>query len=398
MSYIEDSDRHSLYLQRLASGLLKTRVYPSLDEAYRAARLILLDAGEIRNLKQLNAILRKVDSSTVKITAAALDEVTKELQAISVYEASYYAALVGGSAGASLSVPGKKTIQDFIDSALMSLTSGERVTAGLWGEFIGNQIASTGATYNNAIKASFVNGESVSQGIKRLREATQGLLRREYETLVRTGLQHYAINAREAMAQDNLDILEKRYYNTVFDNRRSLLCAGRSGRTWLLTDDSYPRLPAHFNCRSSWIFLLKGQDAPSGTMAAVGGKDGEEARKAYERRNQRLNDLREERQEMRDENGKVIETPSQVRYRGKKDTNIFDPGQISAKTGVDSWLRDQPEWYVRDTLGETRAKLFLDGKLPINSFTDATGRTLTLKELAERDAAAFARAGIAPKG
>ena len=105
-------------------------------------------------------------------------------------------------------MPGNKTITDFIDSALMSLTSGERVTAGLWGEFIGNQIASTGATYNNAIKASFVNGESVSQAVARLRQATQGLLRREYETLTRTGIQHYAGQARRAMADDNLDILE----------------------------------------------------------------------------------------------------------------------------------------------------------------------------------------------
>jgi len=189
-------------------------------------------------------------------------------------------------------------------------------------------------------------------------------------------LQHYAIQAREAMAADNLDILERRYYNTVFDNRRSLLCAGRARKTWLLTDDNYPRLPAHFNCRSSWIFLLKGQDAPTGTMAAVGGKDTERAQEKYDNR--------------------AAQTDKKIKYRGKRDTDMFDPGQISAKTGVDSWLREQPDWYVRDTLGETRAKLFLDGKLPINSFTDATGRTITLKELVERDAAAFRRAGLTP--
>lgn len=378
MSYVNDNDRHNLYLQRLATGLLNTHVYPSLEEAYKAARLILLDRGQIKNLRQLNAVLAKVESSTTRITAAALDEVTKELNQIAIYEASYYANLIGGYAAVELAVPGAKTIQDFIDNALMSLTSGERVTAGLWGEFIGNQIASTAATYNNAIKASFVNGESVSQGIKRLREATQGLLKREYEALTRTGIQHYAIQAREAMAADNLDILERRYYNTVFDNRRSLLCAGRHGKTWLLTDENYPVIPAHFNCRSSWLYLLKGQTEPSGTMAAVGGKDTERAREKYENRSDA--------------------TDKKIKYRGKRDTDMFDPRQISAKTGVDSWLRNQPEWYVSDTLGDKRAKLFLEGGLSIDKFTDATGRTLTLAELAERDAAAFARAGIAPKG
>ena len=374
MSYVNDNDRHNLYLQRLASGLLRTNVYPTLEAAYKAARLILLDHGEIKNLRQLNAVLKKVDASTVKITSAGLDEVTKELQAIAIYEASYYAALVGGYAGATLSVPGNKTIQDFIDTALMSLTSGQRVTAGLWGDFIGNQIASTAATYNNAIKASFVNNESVSQAVARMRQATQGLLRREYETLTRTGLQHYAIQAREAMAADNLDILERRYYSSVFDNRRTLICADNHGKTWLLTDENYIRLPAHYGCRSSWLFLLKGQKAPDGTMAAIGGKDTERAKEKYENRSDR--------------------TDKKIKYRGKKDADMFDPGQISAKTGVDSWLRNQPEWFVQDTLGDKKARLFLDGKLPISSFTDATGRTLTLKELAVRDAAAFERAGL----
>lgn len=374
MSYAEDDARHAIYLQRLASGLLKTHVYPSLEEAYKAARLLLLDQGQIKNLRQLNAILRKVDASTTKITAAALDEVTKELNAIAVYEASYYAALVGGYAGATLSVPGKKTIQDFIESALMSLVSGERVNAGTWSEFIGNQIASTATVYSNAIKASFVNGESLSQGIKRMREATQGLLRREYETLVRTGLQHYFINAREAMANDNLDILERRYYNAVFDNRTSLLCRGRAGKTWLLTDDTYPRLPAHFNCRSSWLFLLKGQDAPSGTRAAIGGKDTERAEEKYENHSAR--------------------TDKKIKYRGRKDSDMFNAGQIDASTGVDAWMRKQPDWFIADSLGDARAKLFKDGKLSISQFTDATGRTLTLDELAQRDREAFTRAGL----
>lgn len=364
MSMINDSDRHSLHLQRLASGLLKTNVYPSLEEAYKAARLILLDAGEIKNLRQLNAVLKKIDASTVKITSTGLDEVTKELQAIAIYEASYYAALVGGYAGATLSVPGNKTITDFIDSALMSLTSGERVTAGLWGEFIGNQIASTGATYNNAIKASFVNGESVSQAVARLRQATQGLLRREYETLTRTGIQHYAGQARRAMADDNLDILETEYPLVTFDNRTSSRCVSLSSRYpkgWPINESPIGYPPYHFNCRTSIIYLLKGQQVPTGTKAAVGGQSGEEAEEAFERRQDR--------------------TDKKVRYRGKKDVNIFDPGQVSAAQSYDEWLKKEPAWFQDSVLGKRRAEAFRAGKLKLKNLTDLTGRPLTLAEL-----------------
>lgn len=376
MSYVDDNDRHNLYLQRLASGLLRTNVYPTLEQAYKAARLILLDAGEIKNLRQLNSVLRKIDDSTAKITGAGLDELKKELQAIAIYEASYYASLVGGYAAVELSVPGNKTIKDFIDKALMSLTSGERVTAGLWGEFVGNQIDSVGTTYNNAIKASFVNGESVSQGIARLKQATDGLIRREMEILVRTGVQHYSLQAREAMVADNLDILESRYYNSVFDNRRTLQCAGNHGKKWLLTDPNYVRLPAHWGCRSNYLYLLKGQTEPSGTMAAVGGKDTERAKEKYENR--------------------LAASDKKVKYRGKKDADMFDPSQISAKTGVDSWMRQQAPWFIEDSLGKTRAKLFMDGKISIDKFTDAAGRALTLDELAQRDRRAFILAGITP--
>lgn len=50
---------------------------------------------------------------------------------------------------------------------------------------------------------------------------------------------------------------------------------------------------------------------------------------------------------------------------------------------------------MEDVLGETRAKLFLDGKLELNGFVDHRGGTLTLAELRAREAAAFKRAGVA---
>lgn len=47
MSFLDDFERHELYLQRIATALLTSKIYPSLAEAYKAARLILLDAESI---------------------------------------------------------------------------------------------------------------------------------------------------------------------------------------------------------------------------------------------------------------------------------------------------------------------------------------------------------------
>jgi len=65
-----------------------------------------------------------------------------------------------------------------------------------------------------------------------------------------------------------------------------------------------------------------------------------------------------------------------------------EPGNIT----YGQWLKKQPRGFVEDTLGPTRAKLFLDGKLPIDRFTDRRGGELTLDQLKDRDSAAWRKA------
>ena len=48
MSMSDEQGRRTVQLQRIAATLAKAKVFPSLEEAYKAARLILLDAQETR--------------------------------------------------------------------------------------------------------------------------------------------------------------------------------------------------------------------------------------------------------------------------------------------------------------------------------------------------------------
>jgi len=230
--------------------------------------------------------------------------------------------------------------------------------------------------------------------IKRVKSTIDGLLKRNAEALVRTGSQFYAVEGREAFADYNKDLLASRMYWGVMDNRTTLLCAGRHTKKWPMDAKDYPPLPAHFGCRSIYIFLVDGQEYPDGFQPAVGGKDTKEAREEFERKNERLDKLREKRKAEAAEGGKLVETPSQVRYKGRKDLSMFEVEKYKAGTKYDDFLRDQPDWFIEDTLGPTRAKLFKDGGLSMSSFTDMTGRTLRLDELMERDRNAFIRAGI----
>ena len=85
-----------------------------------------------------------------------------------------------------------------------------------------------------------------------------------------------------------------------------------------------------------------------------------------------------------------------VKYRGRRDLDTFNVEQIKASVTADQWMRRQPRWFVEQALGKTKAKLFLDGGLKMDSMVDAQGKSLTLEELRQTSAGerAFMRAGL----
>ena len=60
MNQIQETLKHEVYLQRLATEMVKKKLFPSLDAAYKAIRLILLDAESITSPPKLAAITREI--------------------------------------------------------------------------------------------------------------------------------------------------------------------------------------------------------------------------------------------------------------------------------------------------------------------------------------------------
>ena len=376
MSLPDDLDKHSVYLGRLATELLRARIYPSYEAAYRAIRLILLDAETISSPAKLPLVNKAIAKAIEASTTPAWESTTSELTALAVYESSYYAELIGGYAGVRMKTPPKQQVKDWMQKALMALTEGESTQAGVWPEFVRRNQSNMVRRVQDMVKAGYQSGLTVQDMSARVKMLTEGLLRRHADALVRTAAQFYANEGREQFSVANQDLLSERIYWATLDNRTTLICAGRHLKKWPINAKDYPTIPAHFGCRSQWLFLVEGQESPDGMKPAVGGKDTEEA--------ERLFKAQEER------------TGKKPKYKGRKDLNKFALEQVKANTKFDTWLKQQPSWFVEDTLGATRAKLFLEGKMSIASFTDMTGRTLRLDELIERDRAAFVRAGLSP--
>jgi len=384
MNQVTETLKHEVYLQRLATEMVNKKLFPSLDAALKAIRLILLDAESITSPTKLNAVTREITRAVNEALNPGWDDVTKELEAVAVYDAGWNAAVLGAVADAKLNVPGKKSITDYINKSLMSLTSGQTPKVGTWAEFVAENVTGYAAQVNNLVKAGYVNGATVGQMTSAVRQFNEGLGKQQAESLARTGMRHYTESAREAMAQDNDDILQSRVYFATFDNRTTTGCAGLHLKEWKLNDDSYVRLPRHFNCRSVYIFRVKGLPIPDIERPAVGsGPDYPED-----------GVTRKKLRKLPDGTYEEYETQINPKYRGKRDIGKFRIEQVKADTSFGSWLRDQDEAFVVDTLGAKRAKLFLDGGLPIERMSNAFGRELTLSELMEKEKSAFIKSGL----
>jgi SPP1 gp7 family putative phage head morphogenesis protein len=365
MNYEEDAARHEVYLARLATGLLNAHVYPSLDEALKAARRILAESDQITSEAQLIKIIHRLDKEMVKPLDDGWNEVTTGLTAAAVYESEYTASLIEKYKDVSLKVPPQKQVKSFINDALMTLESGKRVTTNFWESYVKANKDSYIGLVKGEIAKGYEAGLANSTIIKRISEVANNNGKTDAENLVRTGMNFYSNQARESMAAANANVITYREHEAVFDNRTCPICRPLSGKRYPITEKNYPKLPLHFSCRCYYTYGTGDiNEKNAGTRAAVGGKAGQ------------------------------INPARKLKYRGKKDLDIFKPGQIDAGITQDEWLRQQPEWFIESSLGKTRAKLFKEGGLKIEKFVDMAGKPLTLEELRKIDANAFKKAGL----
>ena len=88
--------------------------------------------------------------------------------------------------------------------------------------------------------------------------------------------------------------------------------------------------------------------------------------------------------------------PAHIRCRSTITPVIEGEGERS-ELRYDKWLRKQDAADQDDILGATRGKLFREGKLPIDKFTNRKGDQISLAQLRDKEADAFYKAGLGPK-
>jgi len=209
----------------------------------------------------------------------------------------------------------------------------------------------------DTIRIGFVSGKTTADIVRELRgtkakgyiDGFVQLDRTHLDTVVHSALGHTAAVARDKFFEANSDAIGSQLWLSTIDSKVSHTCLVRSNLRYTTGEMPKPighSVPwgtgpgrIHYRCRSTAIGLLKGQERAYGVRSS-------------------------------------------------------SDGQIDAGTSYEDWMRRQVDFTQDEILGATRGRLFRDGGLKLDRFSDDKGRWLSLDDLKKRDTAAFQRAGI----
>lgn len=242
----------------------------------------------------------------------------------------------------------------------------------------------------DAIRIGVVQGETVDQiarrvvGTARLKGAdgvTQ-ITRNQALGIVRTAINAYSNAARELFFEENADIVDEELFVATLDARTTLLCRSLDGQRYKRGEG--PRPPMHFACRSLRVAIFNGVVL------------GERPFKASTERQlldeyTRANGLPRARQRSDLPHGHKGRYDEFARVRVREMI-----GRVPASTTGPEWFAKQSRTFQEQVMGKTKAKLFREGKLPLDRFLGPGGRELSLRDLARVETEAFRAAGLDP--
>lgn len=329
-----------------------------------AKMIRILNLSDADLIGQLNAALADVDADTFKVQrldkllasvrevntqayAAFYGGMTDELQAYVEYEGQFQYDLYKHV------VPATFSIASVVPEQVYAAAMAQPMQGRLLKDWAANLSATRYQRIKDTIAIGYTQGKTTADIVRDIRGTkalnyADGLLdtsRHQVDAVVRTALSHTAQITRTRFVKENEEILGDEMWVSTLDGKTSPECRERDHLLYTKVEHapvghSVPwragpgRL--HWCCRSTSIALLKGQKSLYGSRAAAG-------------------------------------------------------GPVDANLTYADWLKEQPTDVQDQVLGKTRGDKYRAGGKDEAMFRNDKGRMLTLKQMAERDAKAFAR-------
>lgn len=397
-SYTDKLDKRSLSLLRLAQAMIRDTANPALEAAYKAARSAAYELDDAPTTQTaFNKMMREMVKAYDEAIQQALEPLTDEMNQVAVSEATWtYALMTKYVPDVSFAELAEDKVIKYAQSSMLSMTGGGVKQAFTWSDYIDRYFSEVSSRVKNAINGVWLQGvqsgnlPSLRQYTSAVQTLTNGVNKRDLESLIRTGVTSFSTNGRLAFRDDNLDVIEREVPVVTFDNRTSDICisvaANYGEKGWKVGKSPVGYPPYHPQCRTGISFTALGQSIDGMRQAVeAGDKDAFEARRSkLDAKNKEIMDAREAVANGSTDPNLIKlskqSTKSQVTRRGNNDEALIGK-EIAASTPIAKYLRSQPDWFIKDTLGATRGQAFIDGKLDLRTLTTDKLKPKTLAEL-----------------
>lgn len=355
---------HAVDLQQYSNQVVKrimavlnrsdARLFSELTQA-----LERLDPSSF-TVERLESLLYSVRSVNRDAYATAGNELRDELKAFVEYESAYQRQALVSLLPVQVHVAA-------IDAGALAAAALSRPFQGVLLRDVWSDLDATKMKkVRQSLAQGFAESKTTDQIIRELRGTrakgfADGLLevtRRDAEAVVRTALGHFAGYTQDKFVEANTDLIAATVWQSTIDLRVSTICLIRDGKRY--TPDTHKPIGhsipwlggpgrAHWRCRSHQTYILfshkeLGIDAPEVIL-----RDG---------------------------------------------TRASLDGQIPKDVKLPEWVKDQSAARQDELFGPTRGALLRSGGLKVEDLYSFKGQFLDLKTLRERDAKAFAKAGL----
>lgn len=326
---IDASTRHQVFLQRYAGGEAKKAV-KALNRLRRDIMARLSQEPTEFQRNRLSIVLDDLNKLSDKAFTEMRLDVKYNAGKLAANEAQFSIDLYNKTSQANFVLPSEAALLASVELAPMAAKIGNSpVTIN---DALNQYAKKKAAQVTQIITDGLTLGDTTPQIAGKISSTMSTLHKRQLETLVRTAANHASSIARQAVYEQNSDLMNGYEWVATLDNKTTLICASRDGIVYSNPTDPMP--PAHWGCRSTTIPSIK----PEFSLAKG--------------------------------------------LKGKRPAvGASGAGEVSANSSYGGWLRKQPREFIDEALGVERSRLFRSGKLTIDKFVDPTGRVYTLEQL-----------------
>lgn len=364
---------HAINLERLKADQVST-VLDILDDLGLSIQKQLekidpTGVGPTYRSRRLAKLLKLVNATTTNHYKKAASANKSGLSGVAAASAKATQNIVNSSLGVSLgaTLPPTSTLQALAGKVLVE---GDTV-----GNYWSAQSAQVRGNFVRQMRMGIAGGEPLQQLIARVRgtkennfsDGIMNATKKKAEALVRSSVAAVNNQAILNTYEANADLFNGYQWLATLDTRTSDICKARSGLTWDMDFQpvghgiAWSPPPAHFNCRSTVIGVLKPwSDLADKPLPAVGAKT-----------------LKEELQKSLEARGL---SPALISSAINKTQKSMD-GYVAGDINFEDWLKGKSESFQKQILGEPKWELWKNGKISFVDLVDQKSNPRTVAEL-----------------